>query len=443
MSSFDRIVVGGGLAGLLAAKRALDRGERVVVFDSGEFGGLVSSTNLGAHRIDSAAESFSTAGDAVTQLLAELGLSDKICLPTTAAASIIAHGTRYPIPAGYMGIPEDLEDPELHSIFSADEIALAQSLDRQPFRDYDTVADLISGRLGPAFLTRLVNPVFAGVHASSADRLSAKKLLSPFIARARELNSLTHAVQELTASRVRPGSSVAGLSGGLSVLIDTLVAHLSERGAQLRSHDRVTAVTRATADWVVASEAVELEAKAITLASGLEFLRTLSGPLSGLAHAADKANTVSVTLAILLVQSAQLNRFPLGPGALITDDAGFVAKATTHANSKWQWLNELLAENQHVIRLSFGRNGEQPGSDLLEVAARELALIYGVDDAVVLDQKLITWRNALLQPNDAAMGELSAEVQRLAEIGLEVCGGQVTGNGLLAIATDHEMKRAA
>jgi oxygen-dependent protoporphyrinogen oxidase len=55
------VVIGGGMAGLVAARELLLRGARVTVLErSAVFGGSVDGRTLGGFALDSGAESFST-----------------------------------------------------------------------------------------------------------------------------------------------------------------------------------------------------------------------------------------------------------------------------------------------------------------------------------------------------------------------------------------------
>jgi protoporphyrinogen/coproporphyrinogen III oxidase len=440
----DRIVIGAGIAGLLSAKRAVERGESVLVL-SETVGGLIDSMGFSDPRIglrlDSGAEAFSTVSQEVMALIQELGLSNQLAFPSAEPARIIGEADRYPIPRGVMGIPANLEDPELLAIFSQAEIAHAKSSDSQAFGDYETVADLIRARLGEPFLERLVNPVFAGVHGSSAEKISAQAALGPILSKARELGSLALAVAS-TKTSARPGASVASLIGGMSLLTNTLRKTLEDSGVVFRL-EAAESVTKSDRGWETRSSTASFSTPAISICAPAEFLAHRVLGLEEIALAAAEIATVDVALVMLLVRSKELSKYPLGPGALITETAGISAKATTHVNAKWQWIEESLAPDLHVIRLSYGRNGLFPKGDLVERAKTELFKIYQVSDAEIIDEQLIHWPKALVQSNREARERLDVEIAKLHSTGLEVCGGYLTGNGILGLVKDHNQRRAA
>ena len=68
-------VVGGGIAGLVAAWDLVGAGCRVTLHEAGErFGGALASHRLGGVVLDSGADAYATRSAAVPQLLEELGL---------------------------------------------------------------------------------------------------------------------------------------------------------------------------------------------------------------------------------------------------------------------------------------------------------------------------------------------------------------------------------
>ncbi|HLP23110.1 MAG TPA: FAD-dependent oxidoreductase, partial [Microbacteriaceae bacterium] len=136
MSMTSRVVVGGGLAGLLAALRASDRGERVTVLESAPRpGGLIRSESLSGVWVDVGAESFATTTPAMFRLIDELGLEAEREAPQRTDAHIVAaDGTHSRIPHGIFGIPASLDDPDLAGAISAPALVEARR------RDVDAVA---------------------------------------------------------------------------------------------------------------------------------------------------------------------------------------------------------------------------------------------------------------------------------------------------------------
>ena len=84
----DVVVVGGGVAGLVAALECARIGLAVTVLEQAERpGGSVGRIELDGLVLDSGAESFATRGGAAAGLIEHLGLADRVVSPNPAGAS--------------------------------------------------------------------------------------------------------------------------------------------------------------------------------------------------------------------------------------------------------------------------------------------------------------------------------------------------------------------
>src|SRR5487761_2543548 len=102
------LVVGGGIAGLVAARRLVLGGREVVVLESSDrVGGQLARHSVGGIDLDAGAESFATRGGTVAALATRLGLGDEIVAPAALPAWLYrADGTAKPLPAtSVLGIP--------------------------------------------------------------------------------------------------------------------------------------------------------------------------------------------------------------------------------------------------------------------------------------------------------------------------------------------------
>ena len=100
------VVVGGGVAGLVAARRLALQGRTVVLLERSELlGGRVASGTVAGVAADTGAESFAVRGGVVRALVAELGLGDALVEPRGSAWVALADRT-VPLPSGgVLGIP--------------------------------------------------------------------------------------------------------------------------------------------------------------------------------------------------------------------------------------------------------------------------------------------------------------------------------------------------
>ena len=102
------VIVGGGVAGLVTARRLAIAGESVTVLEAGDrFGGIVASHTVGGVVLDSGAESYATRGGTVEALATGLGLGPDIVAPLASPAWLYrADGRALPLPAtSVLGIP--------------------------------------------------------------------------------------------------------------------------------------------------------------------------------------------------------------------------------------------------------------------------------------------------------------------------------------------------
>lgn len=432
-ASTERLILGGGIAGLLAARRASEIGEQALLI-ADSIGGLIASRHVAGLQIDVGAEAFSIASPEVLQLLDELGLTQEIVEPLPEPARLISKQGVRRLPKGFFGIPADLNDPELLEHFDHAELAEARHRDSLPFGVYPTVEDLVVSRLGRPFLERLIEPVLFGVHGSSSDKLSAALVFPNLIDQARRTGSLTQAVSVLRQGDSTPGSRVRSIRGGMSRLVSGLVDSLAPSVSVQGGH--VEGAKRIDNEWQVRAGATTYSAPHLTVALPSRVIASTFTEEPELVHAASAVSQVAVEVVVAHVRSAELNERPLGPGALVAADAGFRSKATTHVNAKWLWIDNELADNEHIIRLSVGRNGDLAAGSNLDWVQGEISSLYGCQ-VELIEAFAHRWPDALVQPNAKAVEDLKLAAGSLGEFGLDLASGFVSGNGILGIVKDH------
>ena len=378
----DVVVVGGGIAGLVIARKLLIEGLSVTLLEAGgRLGGSVSRHVVGGITLDAGAESFATRGGIVEALVRDLGLGADIVAPNPEGAWLQpASGPAVPLPAtSLLGIPGSPVAADVIAVIGQSAALRAFSVDAllpgTVGAKSTTLGELVRRRMGDDVLEKLVAPIVNGVHSASPDDLDLDRVAPHLRAALRREGSLARAVRSLRAE-APAGSAVAGLRGGVAGIIDALVADLERFGADIRLNTPVRSVTvgSATTDDDV------LGGHIVVAASGV------------LDPSADSGHATSdrvVTLATLVVDQPLLDSAPRGTGLLVANGApGIRAKALTHATAKWPWLAER-AEGKHVLRLSYGEDH----AELAEIARTDAASLLGVplEPGAVVDFARVQW----------------------------------------------------
>lgn len=453
MKQYDRIVIGAGISGLLAARRALARGETVLLLErSQRIGGSLKPITLGACAgitpvtVDAGAEAFSVVRPDVFKLLHELGMEAEIVAPRTAGSHIVFNDQlRYRIPHGILGIPASLDDPELARIMSPAASAQARIQDALPvqLRPGMSVAELVTERLGEDFVTKLVDPVLYGVHGTTARFVTAHTVLEEVLRVMPTAGSLCAAVAQVRRAHPRPGSALASLRGGMHRLPQTLFTAASQAGAQLMLSSPVQTAHQIADTWQVSTGHRTFTSAHLTVATGAsietlfdkngapQFRDHIPANCSVLRTAGPPSAATATAVVFALVTSKKLDTHPLDNGALAAASQT-TARATTHVNAKWAWVDAQLPPEHHIVRLSYGNYGAPATSALMRTAKDDIERLYEVSDVCVQETQIVHWPHALSRPGEAKPGAHT-------HVNAEHCGPIVSGNGVLAIVSDHFM----
>ncbi|MFF2273735.1 protoporphyrinogen oxidase [Agromyces sp. NPDC058136] len=481
-SGSDVVVIGGGVAGMVAALECAKIGLAVTIVERrGELGGCVGRIELDGLTLDSGAESFATRGGGVAELLSSLGLDDEIVDPNRAGAWLVwGDGGALdaaPLPkTGVLGIPANPLGDDVRRIIGWSGATRAYADRLMPILRIGrahSLGKLVRSRMGQAVLDRLVTPISSGVYSADPDLLDLD-LVAPGLNEAMtRTGSLSGGVGQMVEQR-KAGGAVRGLRGGMHTLVDALARELDRFDVTVLTGVEVAALERDGDGWVVrgergldtvaplparpteeadrSTEPVELFAPDVVLAAASHTsLGLLEQAVEGWESTSDWPQGASIELVTLVLDAPALDDAPRGTGVLVAADApGVAAKALTHSSAKWAWLAEQ-AGGRHVVRLSYGRAGqanplEGLGDD--EVSALALAdasAVLGVplDAGMLRAAGRTEWRDAV---SHAAIGQLervrSLEETIAAEPGIEVTGSWVSGTGLASVVP-HAREAAA
>ena len=444
MSNLKRaqvLVLGGGIAGLVAARELTNDFDSIIVLEkSDQLGGSIGSSIIAGHRVDSGAEAFAVNRNDALELIDSLGLTKQLVAPARADARIRSGRDTYLIPHGIFGIPSDLSDPSVLAAVGPEALAEAIELDARPWDLVESISigKLVRTRLGNAFVERLISPVVGGVHAANPDLLDADAIVPGLVATAAAMGSLTAAVSKMraSASASRPGGAVMSLRGGMHTLIDALALELADHGVSIQLSAGAASARYLQDLWhVTTTTGEEFTSEVLVVALPSEAAAHLFAEDQSLTEPLSKIQTTDVAIVLLALRAPELASAPLGSGVLITADSeGVRAKASTHASAKWAWIGELFGDT-HLLRFSYGRDSQLP-DDLLtlqDLAVADAKVLYGLKAPEVIQAQTILWPRALVQPGSGhltvakAVGYEVAGRKNLAIVASGLGGNGITG----------------
>jgi oxygen-dependent protoporphyrinogen oxidase len=424
-SSAGRVlVVGGGIAGLVAARRLALGGRDVTLLEASDrLGGQVARHTVGGIDLDSGAESFATRRGTVAEFAARLRLGDDIVPPVDLPAWLYrADGTAKPLPAtSVLGIPGMALAPDVVDAIGMRAAMRAQLellLPSLVGSRAHTIGELVRRRMGSAVVDQLVGPVVRGVHSTSADELPLDRAVPGLRAALLRDGSLMHAVRGMRAD-APAGSQVAGIRGGIVRLVDELVADLQRFGVEVRLNSPVSEVT----------------AEGLTVGG-----ERLSGEVlvaaAGVGEGASAGPARRIQLITLVVDRPELDAAPRGTGVLVAEGApGVAARALTHLTVKWPWLAERSG-GLHALRLSYDAEAAGAGTTAaLDRAPADAAALLGMPVGRVVDAASVTWERAA--PRTHAVDGMHYVGEAGAGTGLASVIGQAEAEAEALLAEDR------
>jgi oxygen-dependent protoporphyrinogen oxidase len=395
-------VVGGGIAGLVAAYELRERGLDVTLVEAeARFGGKIATTRTDDGLvIEAGADSFLSAKPAGLALCERLGIGSRV-IDTRSEdrrTFVWSRGRLRPLPEGLvLGSPARAGALLRSGLLSpAGAARMVLDLAVPPRRDgaEESIGEFFTRRLGREAYDRVVEPLLGGIHAGDPARLSLTALFPRFADMERDHGGLVRAALAARRNGGGPGPAAPGRSpfvslvGGMSELIEALVAMLSSGGAELLAGRQVVELAPEGGRWRVGlGPAGSVEADAVILATpafvtaGL--VRTLSPPAAALLETIPHASTATVSLAY---RAGDTGRAPQGYGFVVPRVEGRQLIAATWSSNKW---SSRVFPGRHVVVRGYvggiGREWVLNGTDdtLVHLVRSELKALAGIDGVPV------------------------------------------------------------
>src|SRR5205809_7662351 len=309
MSQRARVaVVGGGVAGLAAAHRLVERGVReVVLLEAGDrLGGSIATKRSGGFTIEAGADALLTEKPWAVDLCERLGVSLVGTREGERRTYVVHDGRIEPLPEGFLL----LAPTDLRALAASPLVAwrgkLRRALDlvlpRRADAADESLAHFVRRRFGREALERVAEPLAGGIYTADAERLSLAATMPRFRELERKHGSVIRGLRaEAGATRAAGArySLFAAPADGMGALVEGLARRLPEGVVRLRAP--VGALARDGATWRVSSGGETLAADALVLAAPAwtagPLLEPVDAVLGRLLGEIEYASSATVTLA--------------------------------------------------------------------------------------------------------------------------------------------------
>ncbi len=402
------VVVGGGISGLAAAEALVaaaagrggpaseDKGPRpsrslTLLESSGRLGGVLSTHREGPFLLEEGPDSLIRSKPAALELCERLGVTVQDTELRHARSMVVHKGRLVAIPFGFRLVAPTALWPMLRTpLFSLPgklRMAMDLLLPARPEGsgpDDESLASFVRRRLGDEALTRLIQPLIAGIYSGDAESLSIQATFPQLLDLEREHRSLILGMRA-AARRDASARPAAGARYGLFVtpregmgaLVDALRSRL--QGVELRLGTEASTLERRETGWVVhTTGGASLDADAVILAVPPSRAARLLAPVEpGLSQRLDAIRFASATT-INLIWSAAEFPHPLDAfGFVVPPSEERFLLACTFSSRKYAGR---CGPEHHLLRAFV--SGEEACSlddeTLLEGVLRDLRDLLGV-----------------------------------------------------------------
>ncbi|HEX4746061.1 MAG TPA: protoporphyrinogen oxidase [Gaiellaceae bacterium] len=424
------VVVGGGIAGLAAARRLehVAPDVSIALVESDELpGGKLRTEVVDGFVVEAAPDSFLSRKPRGVGLVEELGLADE--LVTRRAENhrtfVRRSGDLHPLPEGLTGmIPTSLDALERSDLLSAEgkaRFAAEAEVPPSAGDEDESVAAFVTRRFGREAYDALVEPLMTGIYGGDGERMSLRATFPQLRALELEHGSLLRGLDSPAASDRPPFLSLRrGMGSLVAALVDGFEC------TELLLGRRVTSVRRGYQVELADGEVVE--ADGVVLATPAFVTAELLADLDPVL-AAEHADIPYGSSAVVTLAFAAEDVEPLdGYGYLVPRTEASDVLACTWSSQKWEGRAPAGAVLVRVYAGRFGgRDVTQAGDDeLVGLARAELRT-----DAEPMRTWVNRWPRGMPQYVLGHPGRLLRIEERLARHpGLAVAGAAYRGVGI-------------
>ena len=449
-------VVGGGMAGLVAAETLLDAGRngpRVVLVErTPRYGGVVETLSGDGWLIERSADNFLVARPEGMALVERLGLSGELIAVEEKArrALVCCRGQTLPVPSGFRllapGEPEGIRATDILSPEGKARVLAERGvapLGIGPATGDESLESFAIRRLGREAFDRLVQPLVAGIWTADPAKLSMAAACPEFLRMEQEHGSLSVAEEDRLrrmgathrAEGARYGQFVT-LASGMGTIPARLAESLRRAGVDEREGAVSSIAREADGRWRIGmrlarggEESMLADGVVVALPATVAARVVADAPLAAELAGIEYAGSVVVVMGYARGQVAH----PLSAAGLVVPRIeGHHALAVSFASSKFPGR----APAGHVLlRVFFGGalDPERASLDddrLVALAREELATLVGAEGPPRLVE-VARWPGAMPQYHLGHLDRLARIEARLGALpGLALAGAAYEGVGI-------------
>jgi protoporphyrinogen/coproporphyrinogen III oxidase len=353
------VVIGGGIAGLAAARRletlAPDASVLLVERDD-VVGGKLRTEHVDGLVIDAAPDSFLSRKERGVGLCEEVGLGDELISrrPEHHRSFVRRGGALHPLPEGLTGmIPTSLDALEASDLLSDEgkaRFAAEPDVPAAAGDEDESIASFVTRRFGREAYDSLVEPLMTGIYGGDGEQLSLRATFPQLRLLELEHGSVLRGLSAPAPSELPPFVS---LRTGMGSLVTALVTGF-ERTELLLGRAALRVSRRAAGYEVELAAGDTVDADAVVVATpgfvSAELVADLDPDLAADHAAIPYASSVVVTLAFSRADVLPLD----GYGYVVPRIAATDVLACTWASQKW---DGRAPEDAVLIRVYVGRFG--------------------------------------------------------------------------------------
>ncbi len=279
ISKINRIViVGGGISGLAAAHRLIERNpsQQIILIEaSNRLGGTIETTHRDAFLLERGPDSFISEKPEALALAKRLGIESQLIQTNEKfrRSFIVRNGRLRPVPEGFQLLAPSRLAPflmtDIFSVAGKARMAADLFLPRKSTNgtEDESLASFVRRRLGKEALERMAQPMVGGIYTADPETLSLRATLPRFLDMEKRHRSLILAMLRQGAAQKR-GTSGARYSlflsfdRGMQVLVDAL----TQMNADIRLNTRVQRLSMDQGWTITTDKGEHLKADAVCLA---------------------------------------------------------------------------------------------------------------------------------------------------------------------------------